>query len=209
MSRPDILLVGAGGHALSCIDVLLAEDRHRIVGLVGRAEEVGGVVGGFPVIGTDADLPALLQRVGRALVTVGQIKSADTRRRLFELVVAEGANLPVVVSPYAIVSPRARIGAGTIVLHAAVVNAGAEVGCNCIVNTRALIEHGASVGDHCHLATGAILNGDASLGAGAFLGSNAVVRHGASVGREAFVRMGELVKSNLPAGYGQPEARIP
>ncbi len=209
MSRSDILLIGAGGHALSCIDVLLAEDRYRIVGLVGRPEEVGGDIAGFPVLGTDADLPQLLRQIGRALVTVGQIKTANTRRRLFELAITAGADLPVVVSPNAIVSPRARIGSGTIVLHTAVVNAGVEVGCNCIINTRALIEHGACIGDHCHLATGSIVNGDASMGAGSFLGSGAVVRHGAIIGRDAFVRMGELVKNNLPDGYGRPEARIP
>jgi sugar O-acyltransferase (sialic acid O-acetyltransferase NeuD family) len=203
MKRKDILLIGAGGHALSCIDVLLVEDNHRIVGLVGRSHEVGLAVGGVPVIGADSDLPKLLGQVGRALVTVGQIESAGVRMRLFEIAVAAGAEMPVVVSPRACVSPRSRLGAGTIVMHMAVVNAGAEVGRNCIVNTRALVEHGARVGDHCHIATGAILNGDATLGEGAFLGSGAVVRQGVAIGESAFVRMGELVKRDLPAGHGR------
>lgn len=203
MSRPDLLLIGAGGHALSCIDVVLAEDRHRIVGLVGQPAEVGKSVGGIPVIGSDEDLPELLRRIRRALVVVGQLRSPSVRRRLFDQVLAAGAEPPVVVSPTAVVSPRARIGAGTVVLHAAVVNMGADVGRNCIVNTRALIEHGARLADHCHIATGAILNGDAIVGEGSFLGSGSVVRQGVRIGEHVFVRMGELVKKDLPNGHGQ------
>jgi sugar O-acyltransferase (sialic acid O-acetyltransferase NeuD family) len=198
MRRRDILLLGAGGHALACIDVLLLEDRYRIVGLLGRPEEVGLSVGGFPVIGDDSAMVALMPRIGCALVVLGQIKSPAARRRLYAEALAAGATLPVVVSPRAYVSPTARIGAGTIVMHGAIVNTGAEIGENCIINSRALIEHGARVGEHCHVSTGAILNGDARLGAGSFLGSGAVVRHGATIGEGAFVRMGELVKRDLP-----------
>ena len=200
MNRTDILLLGAGGHALACVDVLLLEGRHRIVGLLGCREELGRAVGGFPVIGEDADLPKLLPQGGHALVAVGQIRSPEARRRLYAQALAAGAALPVVVSPRAYVSPLARIGAGTIVMHGAIVNAGAEIGENCIINSRALIEHGARVGAHCHVSTGAILNGDARLGAGSFLGSGAVVRHGATIGEGAFVRMGEVVKHDLPGG---------
>lgn len=194
MSRKDIVLLGAGGHALSCIDVLLLEDRHRIVGLVGRAEETGRSVGGFPVIGDDADLPALMRRVGQVLIAVGQIESSTIRRRLYAEAVAAGVAMPVIVSPRAYVSPLASLGAGTIIMHGAIVNAGAEIGDNCIINSRALVEHGAWVGAHCHISTGAILNGDARLGEGSFLGSGAVVRHGAIIGENAFVRMGDLIK---------------
>lgn len=36
----DIVLIGAGGHASSCIDVIEAEDRFRIAGLVGTDAEL-------------------------------------------------------------------------------------------------------------------------------------------------------------------------
>ncbi len=199
MIRPPLLLLGAGGHALSCMDVLRLEDRHQVVGLVGRAEEVGREVDGVPVLGDDETLSALLGRFGRALVTVGQIRSSVLRRRLFSAIEAAGAHAPVIVSPRAYVSPRARLGPGTIVMHDAVVNAGAEVGRNCIINTRALIEHGSRIGDHCHVATGAIVNGDVHVGAGSFVGSGAVIRQGVVIGEGGFVRMGELIKADHAA----------
>ena len=41
MSMSAVLLVGAGGHARACIDVIETEGRFKIAGLVGRSEEVG------------------------------------------------------------------------------------------------------------------------------------------------------------------------
>ena len=85
MTQESILLVGAGGHARACIDVIEQEGRFTVVGLVGLPNEVGSRVLGYPVLGTDADLPALLGDYPHALVTVGQIKTPEPRIRLFDL----------------------------------------------------------------------------------------------------------------------------
>lgn len=75
MSKAPILLAGAGGHARACIDVLEQEGRFAVTGLVGLPHEVGSRILDCPVLGTDADLPALLGGHANALVTVGQIKN--------------------------------------------------------------------------------------------------------------------------------------
>ena len=36
MSQPEILLIGAGGHCRACIDVIRAEGRFAIAGVVER-----------------------------------------------------------------------------------------------------------------------------------------------------------------------------
>jgi hypothetical protein len=41
MSNPGLLLIGAGGHAKSCIDVIEQENKFKIIGLVGSPNEVG------------------------------------------------------------------------------------------------------------------------------------------------------------------------
>lgn len=199
MSRATILLVGAGGHARSCIDVIEQEGRYAISGLVGLTEELGSRVLGYEVVGTDQDLPALLHRFDYALITVGQIKSADLRADLYARVLAAGGKLPVIVSPQAYVSAHASIEAGTIVMHGAVVNAGAKVGQNCIVNSKALIEHDASIGDHCHISTAAVINGDVWIGERCFIGSNACIRQGAKVAQACVVGMGQRVLDDCAA----------
>jgi sugar O-acyltransferase (sialic acid O-acetyltransferase NeuD family) len=206
--RPTIVLAGAGGHARACIDVLEQEGRFAIAGLLGTADEVGTVVLGYRVLGTDRDLRPLLREHAHALVTVGQIKTPELRMRLFDSLADAGATFPVVVSPRAYVSPHATLGPGTIVMHGAVVNAAATVGRNCIINSQALVEHDAAVGDHCHIATGANINSAVRVGAGTFIGSGAAVRQCVTIGERCVIGMGRSVLRDCAPRTQVPEARV-
>lgn len=208
MIREKILLVGAGGHARSCIDVIEQDGRFVVAGLVGLPHEVGTQVLGYPVLGADADLPNLLRDNGsNGLITIGQIKTAEPRRHLFQLIEKNGFVMPTIISPRAYVSPHATIGAGTIVMHDAIVNAGAVVGRNCIINTRALVEHDAMIADHCHIATAAVINGAAQIGTGTFIGSGSIVRELIKVGERCVVGMGQRLTNDCADGIRMPLVR--
>ena len=204
MSPTPILLVGAGGHARACIDVIEAEGRFMIAGLLGTRDDVGNEVLGYPVIGCNDELPEMAARIGCALVTVGQILSPALRVQLFEALEGVGCALPVVVSPRAQVSRHATVGAGTVIMHGAVVNAGAHVGRNCIVNSQALIEHDARIGDHCHVATSAVVNGGVTIGVGSFVGSGTLVRQGVRIGDACVIGMGLTVLTDCADGERRP-----
>jgi len=199
MNQPAILLVGAGGHTRACIEVIEQEGRYAIAGLVGMPVEVGETVLGYPVLGGDAELPALRERCSNALITLGQIQSPEARIRLFSLLERLCFSLPVVVSPRGHVSRHASLGPGSIVMHGAIVNACARVGRNCILNSRALVEHDAVIEDHCHISTGALVNGGARVGAGSFVGSGSVLREGIALGERSLVGMGLVVRKSHPA----------
>ncbi len=194
-----LLLVGGGGHCRSCIDAVESAGVYRINGLIERKESGLSEVLGYPVVGSDDDLPALVGRFRNAVVAVGQVKTALPRVRAWEQLVASGATIPVIVSALAHVSRYAEVGDGTVVLHRAIVNAGATVGHNCIVNSFALVEHDAVIGDHCHVATGAILNGGVHVGDGSFIGSGVVVREGVRIGQRVVISAGQVVFKDVPS----------
>jgi sugar O-acyltransferase (sialic acid O-acetyltransferase NeuD family) len=200
MSKPKLILIGAGGHAQSCIDVIEHQNCYDVAGLVGSSEELNSWVLGYQIFATDLELRSLSQQYPWALVTVGQIKTPQIRMRLYKDLVDLGFKLPTIVSPTAYVSPRASLGPGTIVMHGAVINAGAHIGRNCIINSCALIEHGVNIGDHTHISTGAILNGDSLIGSGSYVGSAAVIREGIKVGDGCLIGMGLSVRHNLLNG---------
>jgi sugar O-acyltransferase (sialic acid O-acetyltransferase NeuD family) len=204
MSQSSILLLGAGGHARACIDVLELQALFRIAGLLGLAPQVGSSVLGYPVLGTDADLPRLRHEHAHALIAVGQIKTPEPRIRLFELARTHDFTLPVIVSPRAHVSRHAAVAAGTIVMHGAVVNAGAVVGRNCILNSLSLVEHDAVIDDHCHIATAAAVNSGVHVAAGSFVGSNACVRQGTRIGERCVIGMGQRVLKDCASGTQLP-----
>lgn len=195
-----ILLIGGGGHCHSCIDVIEAEGLHRVVGIVQPSREQSSSVMGYPVVGSDDDLAALLVQTEKALITVGQIRSPETRMRLFEQIKALGAQLPVIRSPYSIQSKYACVGEGTALMHGCVVNANAKIGVNCILNSQSLIEHDVVIADHCHISTGARVNGGVQIDEGSFIGSGAILKEGVRIGAAAIIGAGEVVLSNVPDG---------
>jgi sugar O-acyltransferase (sialic acid O-acetyltransferase NeuD family) len=200
VKKPGLILLGAGGHAHACIDVIEQHGRYEIIGLVGMSSEVNSMRMKHSVIASDRDLPALAKTHRYAMVALGQIGSAEKRMRLYGRAVELGFELPVIVSPLAYVSRDTTIGAGTIVMHGAIVNAGARLGENCIVNTRALVEHDAIIEDHCHISTGAVLNGNVRCGAGSFIGSGSTIREGVALGKTCVVGMGLSVRHDQPDG---------
>jgi len=193
----EIILIGAGGHARSCIDVIELTGLYKIVGLIEKNKQNLEQSMFYPILGTDDDLEILRKKFCYALVTLGQIKSPTTRKRLFKHLQELGYHLPYIISPRAYVSKNAKIGDGTIVLHDSIVNANAKVGQNCIINNKVLIEHDVIVGDHCHIATGAILNGGVVVGSGSFIGSGVVTKQSISVGNNCIVGAGVVLKNNI------------
>ena len=192
-----ILLIGAGGHARSCIDVLEEENQFEIAGLIEKGKSISNESLGYPVIGTDDDLKVLRQQYKNALITVGQIKSPKIRIKLYKLLKELDFTLPVIVSSQAYVSKHAQIGEGSIIMHGVIINANAKIGNNCIINNRALIEHDAVIGDHCHIATGAIINGEVSVENETFIGSGAVTKQAISIGKNCVIGAGVVLKNDI------------
>ena len=199
MTKPQLILIGAGGHARSCIDVIEQQGYFKIAGLVGFPEQRASqhVDYGYAVVGVDCELINLAKTYQYAIITVGQMQSSQHRIRLYQEATKLGFQLPTIIAPTAHVSIHSTLGAGTIIMHGAIVNAGASVGSNCIVNSRALIEHDARVEDHCHISTGVILNGGVTVGAGSFIGSGTVIKQGITIGRDCLVGMGLAVRHDL------------
>ena len=195
-----ILLIGAGGHARSCIDVLEEENQFEIAGLIEKGESISNESLGYPVIGTDDDLKVLRQQYKNALITVGQIKSPKIRIKLYQLLKELDFTLPVIISSQAYVSKHAQIGEGSIIMHGVIINANAKIGNNCIINNRALIEHDAIIGNHSHIATGAIVNGGVSVGSESFIGSGVVTKQYISIGNNCSVGAGVTLKSDVKSG---------
>ena len=188
-----LLLIGCGGHARSLIDLVETTHQWHIHGLVGLPEQVGSEVLGYSVVGTDAQLPALREQCGSAVLAMGQLPDPKPRQRLATLLDKYCFHIPSLISPNAHISRHSLIGNGTVVGHGAIVNAAAKVGDHCILNTNAVIEHDAWIGDHCHISTGALINGNVSVGHGSFVGSGAMLREGLDIPSGSVISAGKRV----------------
>lgn len=188
-----IVLIGGGGHCISCIDVIRSSNMLEIVGILDTSDKVGTTLLGIKVIGTDDDIPYLVSKYKNFLITIGQIKSSEKRIRIYNAIKKNNGNLPVVISPKAYISPSAFIDEGTIVMHNSFINAKAVIGKNCIINTGALIEHEVTIGDFCHISTQAVVNGQVLVGKNSFIGSNSVIANNVSLPDDIIVAAGACI----------------
>ena len=206
-----IILVGGGGHCISCIDVIEQTGLYQIIGILDIPEKLGEKVLNYPIIGTDNELERFLPDCTDYLITVGQIKSSALREKLFQKTKKAGGNLPAIISPIAHVSRYAHIEEGTIVMHQALINAGASVGKGCIINTKALIEHEAIIGNFCHISTAAIVNGQATIGDQCFVGSNTIIANNTDITANTVIAAGSQVLRSIESSgtyIGSPLRKI-
>ena len=195
----NIVLLGAGGHCRSCIEIIEKVEKYQIKGILDKNKKSKGDFMGYKILGSDEELKDIILENDFALVCVGQIKSPKVRIKLFNLLKNESINIATVISNCSIISNNSTIKKGTIVMHNAVINSGVRIGVNCIINTGSIIEHDSIIGDHCHISTGAILNGNVYIGYGSFIGSGCIIKQGIKIGEKVVVSAGEKVMKDIPS----------
>ena len=205
--KTNIVLIGGGGHCKSCIEVIESTEQYTIVGILDLPSEKGKKVLGYEVIGDDSYYQKFNDLDYAFIITTGQIKSSQIRKRIFKELEEINATIETIISPTSTVSKHAKIGKGTVILHHCIVNAGANIEENCIINTAAIIEHDVKIGSHSHISTNAIVNGDAKVGRNSFIGSNSCISNGVKIANEIIVGAGSTVIHDLvePGTYvGSP-----
>ena len=200
MTLQKIVLLGAGGHAKSCIDVIEHTGKYEIAGLIGEVGQLGTRISGYEVIGTDFDLVQFHKEIKYAINCIGGILSQNIRENVSENAKKVGYEFPTLISPHALVSKNAHVGAGSVVFHGAIINSGAYLEEDCIVNSQSLIEHDVKIGKFSHISTRVTINGNVSIGASSFLGSGSVIKEGIKIGDNCLVGMGAIVRKDLSPG---------
>lgn len=195
--KKKLILIGGGGHCKACIDVIEQFGDFEIYGILDQESLNGQFLLGYPIFGSDAEIPKYVKLGYSFLVTVGQIKSVRIRKKLFKYLNDCKADIVTIVSPLAHVSKHAQLGAGTIVMHNVIVNADARIGENCILNTGCTIEHDVLIGNHGHISTHAIINGNCEIGDEVFIGSNATVSNQVRIVKNVTIGAGTIVVKDI------------
>ncbi|WP_123419015.1 acetyltransferase [Pseudomonas moraviensis] len=191
--RPEVIVVGAGGHAKVCIELLEAQG-DKVAYCVGNQDSVDTCVG-VPVLKSDDHLPALrAQGYERVFIAIG---SNAVRQKLAMKTTEMGFTLVNAISPAAVVSPSASLGRGIAVMAGAVINAEAFIGDLCIVNTGATIDHDCVLGLGVHVAPQCALAGNVQIGNLSFIGVGSKIIPEIHIGESVMVGAGSVVISNI------------
>lgn len=190
--KESIVVIGAGGHAKVCIELLRAMGR-QVDYCIGGSDSAECV--GVPVLDGDENILRLREQgYVRAFVAVG---SNALRARLAALALAQGYELVNAISPRAVISLSARIGRGVAVMAGAVVNAECDIADLAIINTGATVDHDCRIGAAAHLAPQTALAGCVSVGAQSFLGIGSKIIPGVTIGSNTTIGAGAVVIADV------------
>lgn len=187
-----LMIWGAGGHAKTVYDAVVASGQWNPVGLFVDPPFAPPATPRPVRVHLAADPIEFLNSLGIRHVFVAM---GDNQARLSRTIRLQeaGFNLPVIVHPAAIVSPSANLGPATFVGPGAVVNADTGLGRGVIINSGAIVEHDCRVGDGAHVAPGAVLGGHVEIGREALIGLGSRIAPRIKVGERGIVGAGAVV----------------
>lgn len=187
-----IILIGAGGHANSCIDVILGTKKYEIICLLEK--KISKNFSKYKkLVFNKKNLLKLKKNNKYAFVCFGQIKNKFSRQKVFESLSKKGFKFPVIISKSSYVSKNSKILDGSIIMQKSIINSNVEIGYNNIINTGSIIEHDVFIGNHNHIAPGAIINGGVTIGNNCFIGSGSIIKQGLNIKNNSFIQAGKVV----------------
>ena len=194
---PEIILLGAGGHALVVADAATAAG-HAVAGCLDDDESPTLATGDprAPRLGPLDDLSPLDHHAW--IIAIGDL---GRRRVLIDRIDGrphEGPGPTTVIHPRAVVAPSAALGRAVLVAPGAVVNARARVHDHAILNSSCVVEHECEIGENAHVAPGAVLGGRVRVGRDALIGLGSRILPGVSVGSRSVVGAGAVVARDVP-----------
>jgi len=196
-----LVILGGGGHAKMCIDILLQRNEYQIVGIVDSQKPAGTVICGIKVIGDDTILEKLWNDgVSCAVNGIGSISDPELRSVLFDKLKNIGFYIPNLVHPSAVVEPSVTLGEVNQVMMGACIGSDVVIGDNCIINSGSIISHDSTLGSSCHIAPGAILAGGVVVGEDAVVGMGVTVYMGVRIGKQSIINNGLNIFRNINPG---------
>ena len=205
MHMHDVIIIGAGGHAISVAETILAGG-HHIRTFVSESPEAIDLLG-VPVVTPDTHPEQ--DSSTRVVLAIGDNSRRQRAWKRYLDRVGE-ARLPAFVHPSAHVSSLATVAPGTVIMQGAIVGSDARVGQACLINTGAILDHESTLENYASLAPRAVTGGRVHIGTRSAISIGATLTHGISVGADTVIGAASLVTKDMPGNvvaYGAP-ARI-
>ena len=194
-----VVIYGGGGHAKALIELIKAEGKFMVEGVLDDSLAAGNKLFDVPVLGGGEMLARLkAQGIGQVINAVGGIGDIVPRLRIYERIRAAELKVPAVVHPRAYIEKSAVLSDGEQVFFNAYIGSDCRIGFGCIINTGAILSHDCVLGEYVNISPGAILAGAVSVGARTLIGMGATINLGVKVGSGVRIGNSAVVKADVP-----------
>ncbi len=189
-------LIACGGHGRVVLDALLATGK-QIDGIIDAQLELGSLIFGVPVVGTDDFIKTLDPKKTELVNGLGSTKNTQARQEIYNRLTKIGFKFIGVQHSSATIGAECEIALSTQIMAGAVLQNRVRTGENCVINTRASVDHDATIADHVVISPGAIISGSVKIGYGTLIGAGAVIIQGIEIGDNCVVGAGAVVRHSV------------
>lgn len=192
----NIVIVGQGGHSKVIEEIVLANNEHQVVGYLDDKYEdltiknqtyYGPISFADEIINSFKEIKFVIG-IGNNLIRKKIVKQLNFSEQCYA----------TLIHPSAVISPRARIGNGTVIMANTVINIDARIGQHSIINTSSVVEHDNWIGDFVHISPNATLTGSIHIADGVHVGAGAIIIPNLTIGEWSVIGGGATVINHLP-----------
>jgi len=192
-----ICILGSGGHAASCIDLIESTKKFEIIGVIlkkGDKNIKKKFLKKYQILGNDNDYKKISKFCKNIVIGISFYKDLSLRSKIFKDLKKAGFKLPIICSPTSHVSLGTKIDEGTQIFHNVTINKNVIIGKNCIINSHALIEHDVAIDQNSQVSTGVVINGGCVIKENSFIGSGSILKENIVIKKKSFIKMGSIIK---------------
>ena len=193
-----IVIVGAGENGHQAFHCLRHDKSVEMVGFIDdNPANRGGTKLGLPIIGTTAELPALIKKygLGGGIAAIGKNKG---RAALNEKIRAAGLKVVKAIHPQVMIESPESIGDGVVLEMGAAVHAGAVIGEGVFMGSASMAAHHCVIGDYTTVSGGVNTGGGVTVGRFTLLGVGCSIRDHFTIGSNVIVGVGAAVVKDVP-----------
>lgn len=187
-SKNKLIIIGASGHGKVVADIALKMNKWQSIAFLDDDESIK-VSLGLEVIGKSEDV---FKHIDDTDIFVA-IGNNTIREEVLKKLDIEGASIPVLIHPNAVIGEQVGLGIGTVIMAGVVINCCTKIGRGCIINTGSTLDHDNLIEDYVHISPGVNLAGTIKVGKGSWLGIGSTVINNVNITSDCKVGAGAVV----------------
>lgn len=187
-----LIIIGAGGHGKVIADIALKNNQYNEICFLDDIK-VSEKCMGFNVIGKVNDVYDYINDYD-IFVAIGD---SNIREKLIRDLKQQGAAIPTLIHPNAVIAKNVSIGLGTVVMAGAIINPDTTIGEGCIINTSSSIDHDCVIKDYVHISVGVHLAGNILVNEHTWVGIGACIKNNTSISERVIIGAGAVVVNNI------------
>tara|TARA_R110002050_G_scaffold296426_1_gene456399 strand:- start:46737 stop:48509 length:1773 start_codon:yes stop_codon:yes gene_type:complete len=206
--KPNIVIIGASGHAKVIIDIIERLNKYNIIGLIDSFKPIGSSIFNYKILGSEKEITNLgnIYNFNEGIIAIGDNWTRKTIHNKIKRIAPHFGFINA-IHPNSIIGKNVKIGTGTVIMAGVIVNSDARIGHFCIINTKASLGHDSILNEYSSLAPNATIGGNVEIGicSAISLGSNII--QDITIGKHSIIGAGSLVVRDIDdfsMAYGVP-----